>query len=149
MARHLDALFVDARPFEPSGHRNAALVQRARLFLNANPAPRRLYERAMAAIEKEAPENFTLARAVGLQGAGIFRLADGSRFQRGMPGLYTYDGYHQVFSARLPEFLARAQSDDAWVMGNAGPAARWGDAIRTRRPLRVGLRLPTTFVAST
>lgn len=130
MARHLDALFVDARPFEPSGHRNAALVQRARLFLNANPAPRRLYERAMAAIEKEAPENFTLARAVGLQGAGIFRLADGSRFQRGMPGLYTYDGYHQVFSARLPEFLARAQSDDAWVMGNAGPAARWGDAIR-------------------
>lgn len=133
MARHLDALFVDGKPFEPSGRQNAALVQRARLFLNANPAPRRLYERAMAAIENEAPENFTLARAVGLQGAGIFRLVDGSRFQRGVPGLYTYDGYHQVFSARLPEFLAQAQSDDAWVMGSAGSAARWDDAIRNAK----------------
>ncbi|KAB0642380.1 type VI secretion system membrane subunit TssM [Burkholderia latens] len=117
MTRHLDALFVDDRPVKPSMKQDAALVQRARLFLSQNPAPKRLYERAIGAMEKEAPENFTLAQALGLQGASLFKLVDGSRFEQGVPGLYTYDGYHALFSQRLPEFLARAQDDDDWVMG--------------------------------
>ncbi|WP_020201801.1 type VI secretion system membrane subunit TssM [Cupriavidus sp. WS] len=122
MSQHLDAMFA-ARPARPGVPQDAALVQRARSFLSSNPAPRRLYERAMASMEKEAPENFTLARAAGIQGASIFVLADGTRYERGVPGLYTYDGYHEVFGKRLPEFLARAQSDDAWVMGRAEAAA--------------------------
>ncbi|WP_454725020.1 MULTISPECIES: type VI secretion system membrane subunit TssM [Cupriavidus] len=131
MRQHLDAMFAVARPARPGVPQDAALVQRARSFLSSNPAPRRLYERAMASMEKDAPENFTLARAAGMQGASIFVLADGSQFERGVPGLYTYDGYHQVFSKSLPEFLARAQSDDAWVMGRAEAAAPLGGLRNT------------------
>ncbi|KWF15284.1 type VI secretion system membrane subunit TssM [Burkholderia ubonensis] len=120
MVRHLDALFIEDRPVKPTVAQDAALVQRARLFLSQNPAPKRLYERAIGAMEKEAPENFTLAQALGLQGASLFKLVDGSRFEQGVPGLYTYDGYHALFNQRLPEFLARAQDDDGWVMGRAG-----------------------------
>ncbi|MGU3778281.1 type VI secretion system membrane subunit TssM [Burkholderia metallica] len=133
MTRHLEALFVDERPVKPSMTQNAALVQRARLFLSQNPAPKRLYERAIGAMEKEAPDNFTLAQALGLQGASLFRLVDGSRFEQGVPGLYTYDGYHALFSQRLPEFLTRAQGDDDWVMGRAGKRTDLATSIQGMR----------------
>ncbi|MBR8315946.1 type VI secretion system membrane subunit TssM [Burkholderia dolosa] len=133
MARHLDALFGNARPITPTVGLNAALVQQARLFLSRNPAPKRLYERAIGAMAKEAPDNFTLAQALGLQGASLFRLVEGSRFERGVPGLYTYDGYHALFSRRLPEFLARAQNDDDWVMGRVGNRSDLAASIQQMR----------------
>ena len=133
MARHLDALFVDGRPVKPTVAPDAALVQRARLFLSQNSAPKRLYERAIGVMEKEAPENFTLSQALGLQGASLFKLVDGSRFEQGVPGLYTYDGYHALFNQRLPEFLARAQEDDDWVMGRAGTRSDWTKSIQGMR----------------
>ncbi|KVN74679.1 type VI secretion system membrane subunit TssM [Burkholderia ubonensis] len=134
LERHLDALFADGRAFEPAGSPDAALIQRARLFLNQNPAPERLYERAVSTMAKDAPDNFTLARAVGQQGAGIFKLADGSRFASGIPGLYTYEGYHQVFRKHLAEFLAQARDDDDWAMGRASTTAKLADLAQGVNP---------------
>ncbi|TDV16449.1 type VI secretion system membrane subunit TssM [Paraburkholderia caballeronis] len=117
MARHLDALFTDGQRVTPRAPLNADLVQRARDFLDRNPVAGRLYERAVADMQKDAPDNITLTRAAGPQAAAVFALVAGSTLERGVPGLYTYDGYHDVFNRRLPEFLAQAQTRDAWVMG--------------------------------
>ncbi|WP_233837993.1 type VI secretion system membrane subunit TssM [Paraburkholderia sp. ZP32-5] len=125
MARHLDALFADGVPAVPAQPMNAPLVARARDFLGRNPASGRLYERAMNAMAPEAPEAVTLISAAGPQATAVFSLAPGSTLERGIPGLYTYDGYHEVFNQRLPEFLAQAQKQDAWVMGMADTSARW------------------------
>ena len=139
MAQHLDALFADGKPVAPSVARNAELVQRARTFLNSNPAPARLYERAKAAMEREAPENFTLVTAVGPQATSVFTLAGNPALDRGVPGLYTYEGYHEVFEKRLPEFLAQAQTEDAWVMGREDIAAKVTSAMQnTGLPLARG-----------
>jgi type VI secretion system protein ImpL len=130
---HLDALFADGRPPASGMSPDAAVVQRARQLLGANPAPARLYERALGEMEKDAPENFTIARAIGTQAAASFTLVDGSRFAAGVPGLYTYEGFHDVFNKRLPEFLARAQADDGWVMGRpqgAGGTSSVQDSAR-------------------
>ncbi|MGF6969947.1 type VI secretion system protein ImpL [Paraburkholderia sp. WC7.3g] len=124
MARHLDALLADDVPAVPVKPVNTELVRRAREFLGRNPASGRLYERAMNAMSAEAPENVTLLSAAGPQATTVFMLADGSTLARGIPGLYTYDGYHAVFNKRLPEFLEQAQTQDAWVMGEADASAR-------------------------
>ncbi len=131
MIQHLEALFVDGRPVKPTASQNIALIQRARAFLNQNQAPKRLYERAMSAMAADAPENFTLAHAVGFQGMTIFTLAEGTAFGDGVPGLYTYDGYHQVFKKRLPEFLAQAQREDAWVMGRT-ELSKWASLAKNK-----------------
>ncbi|HEY2021850.1 type VI secretion system membrane subunit TssM [Paraburkholderia sp.] len=125
MARHLDALFVDGVPAVPAQPLSAPLVTRARDFLGRNPASGRLYERAMNAMAPEAPESVTLISAAGPQASAVFSLAQGSALERGIPGLYTYDGYHAVFNPRLTEFLEQAQKQDAWVMGMADASARW------------------------
>ncbi|MCC8402581.1 type VI secretion system membrane subunit TssM [Paraburkholderia sp. MMS20-SJTN17] len=126
MARHLDALFADDVPAVPAKPAKSQLVRRAREFLGRNPASGRLYERAMNAMAPEAPENVTLLSAAGPQATAVFTLADGSTLARGIPGLYSYDGYHAVFNKRLPEFIEQAQKQDAWVMGEADASARWG-----------------------
>ncbi|NML34750.1 type VI secretion system membrane subunit TssM [Paraburkholderia antibiotica] len=138
MARHLDALFADGVPALPAKSVNTQLVARARDFLGRNPASGRLYERAMNAMTADAPENVTLISAAGPQATSVFRLVDGSTLERGIPGLYTYDGYHAVFNRRLPEFLEQAQKQDAWVMGQADAGSRWravttGDVLHARK----------------
>ncbi len=47
----------------------------------------------------------------------MLTLADSALLEQGVPGLYTYDGYHKVFARRLAHFLVKAQPADAWIMG--------------------------------
>ncbi|SAK54128.1 ImcF domain-containing protein [Caballeronia ptereochthonis] len=99
--------------------RNDALIQRARAFLDMSNATQRLYDRAKADVEKEAPDEFTLLRAVGPQAGAVFTRESGAPLSRGVPGLFTVDGYRKLFDKRLHEFVAAARDDDAWVMGRS------------------------------
>ncbi|MFS8935072.1 type VI secretion system membrane subunit TssM [Cupriavidus taiwanensis] len=116
---HLDSLLDGKRPVQSPYARNEALIRAARDFLDGNTSTERVYDRAKAAMTEEAPQDFTLVRAVGPQAGTVFTRASGEPLERGIPGLFTYAGYHDVFNARLPEFVARAQAIDAWVMGRA------------------------------
>ncbi|MQR02648.1 ImcF-related family protein, partial [Glaciimonas soli] len=98
---------------------NADLVQQARAFLADKPANQRLYQRTMAAMPNLNQQDFTLARAVGPQANSVFTLASGNQLTKGIPGIFTYAGYHTVFDPRLTEFVRDAQLDDAWVMGKS------------------------------
>jgi len=118
MRQHLEALF-NGDPLSPATPQSTELVERARRYLSSNPAPRRLYERAMAEMAGEAPEPVTLARAAGTQATSVLTLDDAALLGQGVPGIYTYDGYHNVFTKRLAQFLVKAQPEDAWIMGRA------------------------------
>ncbi|WP_211460489.1 type VI secretion system membrane subunit TssM [Collimonas silvisoli] len=117
MINHVNQLFSGKRVVQSPFLQNEALIQAARNFLDANPSTQRLYERSKAAMQIEAPQEFTLTRAVGPQAGTVFARASGQPLDRGIPGLFTYDGYHDLFSKRLPEFVLKAQIEDAWVMG--------------------------------
>lgn len=119
MIEHVNALFSGERIVQSPFVRNDALIQQARSFLDANNATLRLYERAKIAMQKAAPEEFTLLRAVGPQAGTVFTRASGEPLARGVPGLFTYDGYRNLFDKRLPEFVQLARDDDAWVMGRS------------------------------
>ncbi|MGZ9710091.1 type VI secretion system membrane subunit TssM [Glaciimonas sp. GNP009] len=117
---HLTALFAEGQQVQSLSPKNEDLIRVARTFLDNNPITTRLYKRAIAAMEKEAPDNFTLLRVLGPQANVILTMKNGSSLERGVPGLYSYHGYHHVFNKRLPEFVSHAQIADAWVMGRRG-----------------------------
>ncbi|MBN3815708.1 type VI secretion system membrane subunit TssM [Paraburkholderia sp. Se-20369] len=119
MVEHVRRLFSGERIVQSPLIRNDALIQRARAFLDGSNATQRLYERARIAMEKAAPDEFTLLRAVGPQAGLVFARASGAPLSRGVPGLFTFDGYRTVFDKRLQEFVKLARGDDAWVMGRA------------------------------
>ncbi|ASV99250.1 type VI secretion system membrane subunit TssM [Paraburkholderia aromaticivorans] len=119
MIEHVDQLFSGSRVVQSPLIRNDALVQQARSFLDASNATERLYERARTSMQKEAPDEFTLIRAVGPQAGLVFTRASGTPLSRGVPGLFTFDGYRQLFDKRLTEFVEAARDDDAWVMGRS------------------------------
>lgn len=118
MIGHINHLFSEARVVQSSFVKNDALIRDARDFLNTDTSTRRLYERARQAMLKEAPEDFTLTRAVVPQAGTVFTRMSGKPLDKGVPGLFTYDGYTRLFDKRLPEFVRLARQDDAWVMGN-------------------------------
>ena len=117
MVGHVTTLFSGERPVQSASLPNEVLVRAVQDFLNSNTSTQRVYERAKAAMLPEAPQEFTLVRAVGPQAGTVFSRAGGLPLEKGVPGLFTYDGYHDVFSQRLPEFVGQALDDDAWVMG--------------------------------
>jgi type VI secretion system protein ImpL len=119
MIEHVNTLFSGARVVQSPFVRNDALIQQARAFLDMNNATQRLYERAKAAMQKQAPEEFTLLRAVGPQAGTVFTRASGEPLAHGVSGLFTYDGYRDLFDKRLPEFVQLARDDDTWVMGHS------------------------------
>lgn len=119
MIDHVQQLFSGTRVVQSPLIRNDALIQSARTFLDGSNATDRLYERAKAAMMKEAPDEFTLIRAVGPQAGTVFTRASGAPLSRGVPGLFTFDGYRKLFDKRLPEFTQIARNDDAWVMGRS------------------------------
>ncbi|RKT99180.1 type VI secretion system membrane subunit TssM [Burkholderia sp. Nafp2/4-1b] len=119
MVDHVQQLFSGDRVVKSPRIRNDALIQRTRAFLDGSNATGRLYERAKAAMQKEAPDEFTLLRAVGPQAGTVFTRASDAPLSRGVSGLFTFDGYRNLFDKRLPEFVQIARDDDAWVMGRS------------------------------
>lgn len=119
MIGHINRLFSEERVVQSSFVKNEALVQDARNFLNADTSTQRLYERAKQAMSPDSPDDFTLIRAVGPQAGTVFTRLSGKPLEKGIPGLFTYDGYFKLFDKRLPEFVKLAKQDDAWVMGHA------------------------------
>lgn len=120
MLGHIDRLFSGARAVQSPFVRDEELVRSAREFLSTDSSTQRLYERAKTSMWHDAPEEFTLTRAVGPQAGIVFTRASGQPLDKGIPGLFTYDGYQQLFDKRLPDFVAEAEADDAWVMGKEG-----------------------------
>ncbi|RQZ20775.1 type VI secretion system membrane subunit TssM [Burkholderia sp. Bp9031] len=119
MIDHVQQLFSGERVVQSPLIRNDALMQQARAFLDGSNATDRLYQRAKAAMLKEAPDEFTLLRAVGPQAGTVFTRASDAPLSRGVSGLFTYEGYRNLFDKRLPEFVQIARDDDAWVMGRS------------------------------
>lgn len=117
MLWHINRLFDGHRVVQSPYVRNDDLVARARDFLDTKPSLTRVYERLKSAMLAEAPEPFTVLQAVGPQAGTVFVRTSGAALDQGIPGLFTYDGYHNLFQKKLPLFLASAYRDDAWVMG--------------------------------
>jgi type VI secretion system protein ImpL len=123
MVSHIEDMFSGKRVVQSATARDEGLVRQVRAFLDGSSSAERLYQRTKAAMIPDAPQDFTLVRALGPQAGTLFSRASGKTLEKGVPGFFTYDGYHALFAKRLSEMVAIAQIDDAWVMGRTGSVA--------------------------
>ena len=130
MVGHFESLFSGERVVQSASSRDETLVRQVREFLDKSSSSERLYQRAKSAMVVYAPQDFTLVRALGPQASTLFSRFSGQTLEKGVTGLFTYEGYHDVFAKRMAEILKVAQQDDAWVMGRKDQELQVSESVR-------------------
>jgi type VI secretion system protein ImpL len=83
------------------------------------PLPQRIYNRMRhRGLGSEFPE-FTVVRAAGNNAALVFQRRSGAPLTKGVPGLFTYDGYHRGFQKEVGRVAKQLAEEQAWVLGIA------------------------------
>ena len=82
------------------------------------PLEQRVYQRLKSeySTDKTLPE-LRFGEAAGRDAALVFVRRSGAPLNKGIPGLYTYAGYHEVFE-KVSDTLAKQLADEAWIYGD-------------------------------
>jgi type VI secretion system protein ImpL len=92
------------------------LVAQVRGVLTSEPLAQYLYNRMLRSSVVQSLPDWTVADNAGPAGGRVFELRDGKPLNTGVPGIFTWDGYHTVFLTVLPR-VTKDASEDAWVLG--------------------------------
>ncbi len=95
---------------------NDALVAQARAVLNREPLAEYSYNRLLRSKRVLAVPAWTVSENGGPAAGRVFQLRSGKGIQTGMPGIYTWAGYHNVFLPLLPS-VTKDITEDSWVLG--------------------------------
>ncbi|MBB4266863.1 type VI secretion system membrane subunit TssM [Roseospira visakhapatnamensis] len=118
-----------AAPF-PQVDLDDALIIRTRLDLAAHTPAQRGHALLMELPAVQALPTWRVDEAAGPLASRALVRASGHPLAAGLPGRYTYDGYHTTVKPSVG-VVADAVLDDAWVMGETiGPAERPGAKTR-------------------
>ncbi len=127
MRRHLDALLARGAVVSPLPL-DKALVETMRLQLAATPLAQRVYRRLrVRGLRGDFPE-VSVVSAGGPTAQNVFVRASGLPLTRGVPGLFTYDGYHKGFQRKVEQATKTLADEQAWVLGVAPAASSAADA---------------------
>ena len=111
---HIDALLQ--QPLVPPPL-NDALVAQARAVLTKEPLAEYSYNRLMRSKRVLAIPTWTVAENGGPGSGRVFQYRSGKPLNTGLPGIYTWAGYHNVFLTLLPT-ITQDISEDGWVLGH-------------------------------
>ena len=121
MSTHLDALLEQGALVSPVRH-DAALVATTRAQLTSVTLSQRVYNRMrQQGLGADYPE-FTIVRAAGNNAVLAFTRASGQPLTKGVPGLFTHDGYHKGFQKEVDRVSNELAEEQGWVLGVADPA---------------------------
>ena len=100
----------------PSVPLNGPLIAEVRGVLTRKPFADYLYSSIISSpVARRLPE-WTVEEHSGPAGSRVFALRDGKPLDTGMPGIFTWDGYHKVFLPLIPA-VTRQASQQSWVLG--------------------------------
>jgi type VI secretion system protein ImpL len=134
LVAHLDAAFSRGAP-PPAAPMDQALVANVREMLVAYPLEYRIFSRLKRArVGADIPE-FSAAAAGGPNAVRVFARASGQPLTRGVPGLFTRDGYYKAFKSAQGQVAKVLAAEQGWVLGTAPRAA---DAKGTASALLAG-----------
>jgi len=137
IGRHLHGL-LDASAVSSPYVVDDALVRDAREHLARVSPAERVYKRIKAELAKRNFPDFKLSDNSGDKGTQVFRRASGDTELRGVPGLFTFNGYRDGFSKEADKLALSIGGEEAWVLGNAGRgAAQRAGALRDRFDARL------------
>jgi len=118
-----DALSGHVRRLLQTGARSSPfpldeeLLRRARADLDAHPLAQRAYSRLRRLLLKDDAPDITLVRLGGPSALSVFTRQSGRPLSEGVPALYSYEGYWDVFSPRIGEVASQLRRDDVWILG--------------------------------
>lgn len=113
---HLDNLLAHG-PLSSPVPINEQLVSNVRYAVAQTPIAQRIYNRIKRqGVGARIPE-FTIARVAGSSAPLIFTRASGQPLTKGVPGLFSYPGYHKAFSQAAKEVTKELADEEVWVLG--------------------------------
>jgi type VI secretion system protein ImpL len=113
---HLDRLLALGGltlPVQP----DRELIASARETISAIPIAQRVYNRLKHQGAGANLPEFTIAKAGGPQAPLVFIRASGQPLTRGVPGFFSYDGYHKVFQRAAEQVASQLGGEEPWVLG--------------------------------
>ncbi|MEJ8824765.1 type VI secretion system membrane subunit TssM [Variovorax humicola] len=112
----LDVLIAQGPPRSPL-KMDENLVRSVRAMLASYPLEQRVFSRLKRKrITKDIPD-FSVATAAGPSGPLVFERISGKPLTDGVPGMFTFDGYHKRFQAEVTVQTALLAKEDPWVLG--------------------------------
>lgn len=124
----LDALIAQGPPHSPLTM-DENLVRNVRAVLASYPLEQRVFSRLKRQRTARDIPAFSVATAAGPAGPLVFERASGKPLTDGVPGLFTYDGYHKRFQSEVVVVTGLLAAEDPWVLGQErGTADRLRDA---------------------
>jgi len=120
LAQHLDAAISRGAPKAPTPM-DKTLVANVREMLIAYPLEYRIFSRLKRSrVGADLPE-FTAAGAGGPNALRVFERASGQPLTKGIPGLFTQDGYFKAFNPSIAKVAPVLAAEERWVLGVAAP----------------------------
>ena len=118
---HIDAL-LSRNALQESIEIDQPLLARTRASLAATPFPQRVYRRLVRqGVGGQFPA-FRIDNAGGPSASLVFQRRSGRPLSEGVPGLYTYDGYHKGFAQAVDAVISTLAVEEVWVLGVADSA---------------------------
>jgi type VI secretion system protein ImpL len=131
---HLDTVLARGAVATPGGA-DQNLIASVRNMLARYPLANRVYSRLKRqGVGSDIPE-FTIVKAAGPGAPLVFTRLSGQPLTKGVPGLFTYDGYYTAFQRESDKVANQLADEEGWVLGTQaqGTLGRLTDpAARTR-----------------
>ncbi|TCI03238.1 type VI secretion system membrane subunit TssM [Corallincola luteus] len=109
--RQLNLLGVD-----PS-FKDEQATANARAVLTQMPLSERAYQRLRTEFLSSHVPDFRLTEVLGTDSLRVFQRRSGKPLNQGVPGLYTYQGFHTLFQLENGRVVKRLM-EDSWVYGD-------------------------------
>ncbi|MEO6409394.1 MAG: type VI secretion system membrane subunit TssM, partial [Burkholderiaceae bacterium] len=116
LATHLDALLERGAP-QPAVAMDKNLVAGVRDMLIAFPLEYRVFSRLKRQQLGADIPPFTVAGAAGPPALQVFERASGEPLTKGIPGLYTREGYQKAFQKSVEQATKQLAAEESWVLG--------------------------------
>jgi type VI secretion system protein ImpL len=130
---HLDALVANGGAIQVAQPMDKPLVANVREMLGAYPLEYRIFSRLRRVqLGRDLPE-FNVAAAGGPQSPNVFVRASGQPLTRGVPGMFTRDGYKQAFEASMTKTAKQLAEEETWVLGSTAGRKGAADAQLPQR----------------
>jgi type VI secretion system protein ImpL len=114
--KDLDAMLARGAP-QPSVPMDKQLVATVREMLVAYPLEYRVFSRLKRQDLGADMAEFTVASAGGPNSAQVFTRTSGQPLTKGIPGLFTRDGYHKAFKDSVGKVVEQLAAEENWVLG--------------------------------
>ncbi|MGL4232777.1 MAG: type VI secretion system membrane subunit TssM, partial [Casimicrobium sp.] len=120
---HVDALF-DGRAVSSPYQKDDELIRRTREKLGQFSISQLSYLRLKRRLENNELGEFTIPKVSGPQAQSVFRFKSNKPLTNGVPGLFTYRGYHELFKKEVDSVATKFSIEESWVLDGEVKSAK-------------------------